>query len=244
MNIRIYQVNTDLDEKGVAFAPLDRLERIQGEEEVNAAVYEKVFDGTVSETTLDGVYDLFNEDRPRGFTGRSMSVSDVVQVVDGPVEKGFYYCDSFTFRKIPFREELTSVLEQRRPIRVVLVEAGCLARPEEIGTELEDLQQAVDGLIETYYPFEEEGVCVVCNDEGKILGMEPNRGIFDERGELVDVICGPFFVCGCKGPDFTSLSDEQVEKYTDMFLEPERFFRVNGKIRAVPCDPWREGEAR
>ena len=66
----------------------------------------------------------------------------------------------------------------------------------------------------------------------------------DERGELVDVICGPFFVCGCKGPDFTSLSDEQVEKYTDMFLEPERFFRVNGKIRAVPCDPWREGEAR
>ena len=91
MNIRIYQVNTDLDEKGVAFAPLDRLERIQGKEEVNAAVYEKVFDGTVSETTLDGVYDLFNEDRPRGFTGRSMSVSDVVQVVDGPVEKGFYF---------------------------------------------------------------------------------------------------------------------------------------------------------
>ena len=29
-----------------------------------------------------------------------------------------------------------------------------------------------------------------------------------------------------------------------VFLEPERFFRVNGKIRAVPCDPWREGEAR
>ena len=63
-------------------------------------------------------------------------------------------------------------------IKVVLVEPGKLARVAEIGTELEDLQRAVQGLIETYYPFEEE-VCIVCNDEGKINGMKLNRAIYD-----------------------------------------------------------------
>ena len=55
--------------------------------------------------------------------------------------------------------------EKKDTIRVVLCEPGRLARTVEIGTELADLQKAVGGgLIETYYPFEEE-VCIVCNDE-------------------------------------------------------------------------------
>lgn len=43
---------------------------------------------------------------------------------------------------------------------------------QEIGTELSDLQRVVGGLIEPYYPFEEQ-VCIVCNDEGKYNGMRP-----------------------------------------------------------------------
>lgn len=54
--------------------------------------------------------------------------------------------------------------EQREKIRVVYCAPGQLARITEIGTELANLQQAVGGgLIETFYPFEEE-VCIVCND--------------------------------------------------------------------------------
>ena len=47
-------------------------------------------------------------------------------------------------------------------IKVVYVEPGKLAREAEIGTELSDLQSAVGGLIEAYYPFDEP-VCIVCN---------------------------------------------------------------------------------
>ncbi len=243
MKIRIYQIDTDRDANGAAFMPLDRLERIQGTEEVDASLYKRVFEGEVEEDGLEGVWALFNTDRPEGFTGRSLSVSDVVRVLEGPPDPGAYYCDTFSFRKIPFREDLARPAEGRRSLRVLMVEPGREARPAVIGGELEDLQAAVGGLIEAVYPFD-ENVCLVCNDEGKILGMDPNRGLFDDRGNLYDVICGPFFVCGTDGPDFVSLTEEQMERYEERFRLPERFWRSGRQVMAVPCAPWRGGEAR
>lgn len=58
--------------------------------------------------------------------------------------------------------------------RVVYVEPGKPAAEKEIGTKLEDIQEAVGGLIECVYPHGDRTV-LVCNDEGKLLGMEGNR---------------------------------------------------------------------
>ena len=46
-------------------------------------------------------------------------------------------------------------MSEEKKIKVVLLEPGKLARTAEIGTSIEDLQNAVDGLIEPFYPFEE-----------------------------------------------------------------------------------------
>ena len=125
-------------------------------------------------------------------------------------------------------------------IKVVMVEPGKAARVIEIGTELEDLQEAVGGgFIETFYPFEEE-VCIVCNDEGKFNGMEPCRAIRDEDGDIADVIFGPFFLCDCSTDHFESLSDEQLQKYLKLFFFPEAFLRSNGRIRVIPYEPQEE----
>lgn len=51
--------------------------------------------GTVAET-LEAIYVKFNTDRPEDYTGRSLSVSDLV-MLDGV---GAYFCDSFGFRKL------------------------------------------------------------------------------------------------------------------------------------------------
>lgn len=59
-------------------------------------------------------------------------------------------------------------MSEEKKIKVVLLEPGKLARTAEIGTSLEDLQKIVDGLIEAYYPFEEQ-VCIVCNEESKVV---------------------------------------------------------------------------
>ena len=127
-------------------------------------------------------------------------------------------------------------MSEKKTIRVVYVEPMKPARELELGTELEDMQRAVGGNIEPYYPFE-EAVAIVCNDEGKINGMSPNRAIRDEDGEIIDVICGSFFICDCSGESFGSLTDEQLETYKKKYLTPERFFLVNDQIVAVPYTP-------
>ena len=50
------------------------------------------------------------------------------------------------------------------------------------------------GLIDEYMPFEDD-VALVCNDEGKMLGLPLNRAIEGEDGKIMDVICGDFFIC-------------------------------------------------
>ena len=128
-----------------------------------------------------------------------------------------------------------------RTHEAVLCEPGKVARVAEIGTELSDLQRVVGGLIEPYYPFEEQ-VCIVCNDEGKYNGMRPCRAIYGEDREMMDIIFGPFFICDCSTPYFGSLNKEQLERYKKQFQNPEHFFRVGGEIKAVPYKPEKDHE--
>ena len=106
--------------------------------------------------------------------------------------------------------------EKPSTYRVVYVEPGKPACVREIGTELEDIQEAVGGgLFECVYPHEDNTV-LVCNDEGKLLGMEGNR-----RLDTGSIIAGPFFVIGDAGENFCSLTDAEVETYLQKYAEPE-----------------------
>lgn len=189
MNIAIYQINPDRDENNVTFLNYENLERFQGSAALRSEIYDKVFEGEVECGTLEEVYQMFNLDHPDGYRGRSLSVSDVVEVV-GEEESTFHFCDSIGFREVDFDPDMTEPLKEKK-IKVVLCEPGKVARVAEIGTELSDLQRVVGGLIEPYYPFEEQ-VCIVCNDEGKYNGMRPCRAIYGEGREMMDIIFGPF----------------------------------------------------
>ena len=77
----------------------------------------------------------------------------------------------------------------------------------------------------------------VCNDEGKLIGLELNRGLRDEHGEIYDIMAGTFLVVGLSEDSFTSLTPEQVQKYTEHFKQPEQFISLNGQIIALPAEP-------
>lgn len=100
--------------------------------------------------------------------------------------------------------------------RVVFVEPGKPAVEKEIGTKLEDFQAAVGGLIECVYPHGDRTV-LVCNDEGKLLGMEGNRRLGNGS-----IIAGPFFVIGDAGEEFRSLTDAEVSRYLQQYAEPQQ----------------------
>ena len=76
-------------------------------------------------------------------------------------------------------------MSEEKKIKVVLLEPGKLARTAEIDASLAGMQKVVGGLIEPFYPFEEQ-VCIVCNEESKINGMRPNRSVKNDDGVMVD----------------------------------------------------------
>ena len=239
MNIAIYQINPDRDENNVAFLNYENMERFQGSAELRSEIYDKVFEGEVECGTLEEVYQMFNLDHPDGYRGRSLSVSDVVEVV-GEEKSTFHFCDSIGFREVDFDPDMTEPLKEKK-IKVVLCEPGKVARVAEIGTELSDLQRVVGGLIEPYYPFEEQ-VCIVCNEESKINGMRPNRSVKNDDGVMVDFIFGPAFICDCRSENLDSLSDEQIDRYGKIFRYPEHLARVNGTLLGIPYRPQPEQE--
>ena len=73
--------------------------------------------------------------------------------------------------------------ENTNTMRVILCRPGEKAETIEMEDSLEAMQKMVGGRIEEYMPWEEE-VAIVCNEEGKMMGLPLNRGIEDDEGRL------------------------------------------------------------
>lgn len=94
----------------------------------------------------------------------------------------------------------------------------------EIAPGLKPMQEIVGGDIQAVYPFQDP-VALICNEEGKLLGLPLNRALRTESGEIYDIIAGTFLLCGAP-PDsdhFTGLTQAQLEAYLHRFHLPEWF---------------------
>lgn len=190
MKIKIYQVNLERDQDNVSFMGMDTLQRIQGSTEINSAVYDSVFEGEIQCKTLEDVYVMFNRSHPQGYKARSLSVSDVVEIVaDEKLKPGFYFCDSIGFREISFEPDKTQKserfcnLDKVETISVLLVQPGQYPRMVDTEASLEAMQRMVGGDIEEYMPFSDE-VAIICNEEGKVNGLPLNRAVYAEPQEV------------------------------------------------------------
>ena len=98
-------------------------------------------------------------------------------------------------------------------------------RPEivDIDGSLESMQQVVGGLIQLIYPFPDEpDIALICNDEGKLLGLPTSRILIDDRFSVIDVIAGSFFLCGApaESENLESLPEEKLAEYQAVFSFP------------------------
>ncbi|MCI9083976.1 MAG: DUF3846 domain-containing protein [Lachnospiraceae bacterium] len=110
-----------------------------------------------------------------------------------------------------------------------------------IPNKLRTLQDQVGGMIEAIYPFEDP-VAILLNDEGKLNGSMPNRGLYDKSGNLYDIIAGTFLIVGLSEEDFCSLSEELSAKYMEKYKVPERMALINGRIRMLPVTDSRKSQ--
>lgn len=109
-------------------------------------------------------------------------------------------------------------------IHILIIEPSKPPREADIHADLKSMQDIVGGMIQAVYPFEEP-VALICNEEAKLLGLPLNRALWDENGNMYDIIAGTFFLCAApKDKDsFESLTEEQVKRYIDRFRSAEVF---------------------
>lgn len=96
--IRIYQINLDRDTNRAAFMNSGRLKARN--KKIDFASYDLVYEGNPGCTDLEDIYLTFNMIRPEDYRGRSLSVSDIVELVGNDEECGFYFCDSLGWKKL------------------------------------------------------------------------------------------------------------------------------------------------
>ena len=245
MNIRIYQVNMKRDTNNVAFMGYELLEKLQGSQAVNAKIYDKVFDGEVDCQTLEDVYQMFNLNHPEGYKDRSLSVSDVVEVMEDPMHPHcFYFCDSVGFKPIDFEPKDCQLgrtftdTEKKNMISVLLVEPNKYPKMIEIEDSLEAMQKIVGGDIEEYPCLRLDGY--MSAEHGGENGWKIEKCYMKENSrEMLDIIFGQFFIAYApiESENFQSLPKNLAEKYKEKFKYPERIAKVNGEIVAVPFKP-------
>ncbi len=117
-------------------------------------------------------------------------------------------------------------------MKVLMVEPGKAPYETEIEGGLESLQKAVGGSIQAVYPYDDP-VALICNEEGKLMGLPLNRSLTDDNGEIYDIIAGNFILTGLTEDNFGDLSPELMEKFSEQFKHPEEFVRIAGKILGV-----------
>lgn len=98
-------------------------------------------------------------------------------------------------------------------IKAIIVKPMELPKEIMITQDLKNLQDLVDGHIECF-PMD-KGVDLLCNEEGKIRNLTPNRNVYG------DVIMGDFILLArnLDGEDWKSLNDEQIKYINDIFSE-------------------------
>ena len=129
-------------------------------------------------------------------------------------------------------------MSKDKTIKVVAVPVGKQAYIKEISTELKSLQAEVGGYIQALYPFEDE-VALICNDEGKLMGLPLNRALKTEGmagNEIYDILAGDFIICYAPytSENFENMPDDLLQKYLELFRYPERFLIKNQTIYIYP----------
>lgn len=93
MKIKLFQISNEKDKNNLKFMNSSFVQKHGG---IDSSSYELVFEGELDVKRLDDIFTVFNVNHPEGYTGHSMSVSDIVWA-EG---LGWFFCDSIGYAEI------------------------------------------------------------------------------------------------------------------------------------------------
>ena len=120
------------------------------------------------------------------------------------------------------------------PMRILVVEPTKDPYVKEIDGSLESMQSVVGGYIQAVSPFEDPTVLLVCNEDGKVIGLPENRFLRNRNGIPYDIIHGTFFLAQGNDESFCSLTDKQIQTYTRLYSREKLFVMQHGKVINQP----------
>ena len=178
----IYQLREDRDGTDYRFMGMAYLQE-QGIT-VDGADYHFVYGDELKEgDTLETLYEKFNTDHPAGYTGHSLSVSDVV-VLKKDGELTAHYVDSFGYQELPEfaaqrKKLLESQTEQEKQDGQIGPETKGLLVEGHFGTWHTAEVKEIAG--ETFFRMEHDEygdtvVGIIVNGEGKLVAEDLEHG--------------------------------------------------------------------
>ncbi len=106
-NCRVWQLHPDADIRMKFFGYDEVCQRFGPPDPAN---YQLVYDGSVETNNLEALYTKFNIDHPLGYSGHSLSVSDVLELYD-EFGSTFYFVDHCGFKQMDFEPTEQSIMQ-------------------------------------------------------------------------------------------------------------------------------------
>ncbi|MCL2300940.1 MAG: YodL domain-containing protein [Firmicutes bacterium] len=173
MTVNIYQINHERDTMGLIFRCWSEFEH-QRHKRPPTQLYDRVYSYQAKSETPEGVYERFNLYHPADFTGHSLSVSDIVEILEDTGERKCFFCDSVGWKPVEFYSFLVGT-ENDFSRRLELLKEDRVARYTLMNVliqriEMNDNYPAREGrdLIQAYLDKNPEGILKCLS----ALGME------------------------------------------------------------------------
>ena len=107
-------------------------------------------------------------------------------------------------------------------LKAIVIKPGKFAREEDLDLSYHSLRTLVGGNIEMTYPFEDEYLAVISNEEAKLLDLPPNRAVRRIDGSVADIYCGTMVVVALAPEgEYRDLTKREAKTVMMMWGVPE-----------------------
>jgi hypothetical protein len=107
-------------------------------------------------------------------------------------------------------------------LKAIIIKPGKYARLKEIDPIYSVLRTLVGGNIEMTYPFGDEYLAVISNEEAKLLDLPPNRAARRADGTVADIYCGTMVVVALATEgEYRDLTNKEAKMVLQMWGPPE-----------------------
>ena len=107
-------------------------------------------------------------------------------------------------------------------LKAIVIKPGKFVRLTDIDPTYSALRSLVGGNIEMTYPFEDENLAVISNEEAKLLDLPPNRAARRTDGSVADIYCGTMVVVALAPEgEYRDLTKTEAKMVLKMWGMPE-----------------------